>query len=68
MRDLVQNLIKFRLFYNPKTKPNSLIFLKFDKFKMIASFDFAILLASLHDINLIAQICFFATFLVSYKV
>ena len=53
-RDLVQNLIKFRLFYNPKTKPNSLIFLKFDKFKMIASFGFVILLTSPNDINLIA--------------
>ena len=52
-RDLVQNLIKFWLFYYPRTKPNSLIFLKFDKFKMIASFDFAILLTSPHDINLI---------------
>jgi len=67
-RDIERNLIKIWLFYYPRIKPNSLIFLKFDKFKMIASFDFAILLASLHDINLIAQICFFATFLVSYKV
>jgi len=36
--------------------------LKFDKFKMIASFAFAILLTSPHDINLIAQNYFLLDF------
>ena len=68
VRDLVQNLIKFWLFYYSKTKPNSLIFLKFDKFKMTTIFAFAILLTLPHDINLIAQICFFVAFVVGCKV
>jgi len=40
----------------------SLSILKFDKFKMITSFAFAILLTSPHDINLIADFTYLIHF------